>query len=47
VERPEGRVKRIETETAVLRHAIDPLAACDEVHGATGRSIPVSYVQDG
>jgi len=47
LERPEGRVKRIETETAVLRHAVDPLAACDEVRGATRHSLPVSDVQDG
>jgi len=47
VERPEVRVERIETETAVLRHAVDPLAARDEVRCATQLSIPVSNVQDG
>jgi len=47
VERPEGCVEGIETETAVLRHAIDPLAAVNEVHRKTNRSIYVSDVQDG
>lgn len=47
VEWPKSCVEGIETETAVLRYAVDPLAPGHEVRRKTHRSIHVSYVQDG